>query len=401
MNYEKDILDKLIDVYERRGYFKKQTSEMKSVSLNISKEYSEYFDKYDHSTYEKINISIDNLIRKTFVSSKKNTVGEYEKIKLELSSVPEIYLYLRRKPLADKATDLINVLSEFENSEHNLICNVVSDFYKKVKDGKKILYSIEYSEIRLRRVLEVLTAILNLKSETYIRNFSDAVFKDSKTFVKEYRSSIQSILFDYSDTSVEKERILEVYNLYDNPTYVMLKGNAVVSYHETHIALSEISGGIALPESALDDIRNIEVLSDSVITVENLTTYHDCSDKEGFYIYLGGFHNHSKQILLKKIYDSNPELNYFHKGDIDVFGFAILESLIERTGIPFIPMEMDLETLGRYYQAGLYKPLTNEDKKAMESPRLSKYAEIFEFMKQNNCKVEQESIKAIEIMDII
>lgn len=35
-------------------------------------------------------------------------------------------------------------------------------------------------------------------------------------------------------------------------------------------------GGIALPGTALDGIRAIRVPGEGVVTVENLTTYHDC-----------------------------------------------------------------------------------------------------------------------------
>ena len=86
-------------------------------------------------------------------------------------------------------------------------------------------------------------------------------------------------------------------------------------------------GGIALPGTALYGIRAIRVPGEGVVIVENLTAYHDCAGDNRVYIYLGGFHNGPKEKMLKCLYAQNPQVAYFHKGDLDVYGFAILESL--------------------------------------------------------------------------
>lgn len=249
--------------------------------------------------------------------------------------------------------------------------------------------------------MKTLCAIVLLQEETYIRNFSTAIFKDSKEFGKSMRTVIQNILYDYSDIVVERERILEVYNLFDNPTYVLMKGKALIKYNNSIINLLDMKGGIAIPNSALDDIVSIKIDSDRVVTVENLTTYHDSNDNNSMFIYLGGFHNSSKQKFLRLLYSQNYEKYYFHKGDIDVYGFLILENLIEKTEIPFKPLQMDIEMLRRYFSKGLYKELSVSDKKAMKAEKLEKYRDVLDFMLLNNCKVEQESIKALELLDNI
>lgn len=121
-------------------------------------------------------------------------------------------------------------------------------------------------------------------------------------------------------------------------------------------------------------------------------------DNNSVFVYLGGSHNQTKQIFLKRVYLQNPNKVYYHKGDIDVYGFLILENLRGKTEIPFTPLEMDIATLERFYKSGLYKELTENDKKLMRSEKLQKYSEVFGYMLEHNCKVEQESIKAVEIM---
>ena len=135
--------------------------------------------------------------------------------------------------------------------------------------------------------------------------------------------------------------------------------------------------------------------------MENLTTYHDEDEKDSVYIYLGGYHNRSKQVILKKIYDENKHCEYLHEGDIDVYGFLILENLKEKTGIPFRPLNMGVDTLKRFFDAKIYKELTASDINMIEKKKgkLGEYRQVLEFMLLHNCKVEQESIRAVEILN--
>ena len=151
----------------------------------------------------------------------------------------------------------------------------------------------------------------------------------------------------------------------------------------------------------LKRIKNIKVLTKAVITVENLTTYHDENKKEAVYIYLGGYHNKSKKELLEKIYKGNKSCEYLHEGDIDIYGFLILENLKERTGIPFKSLLMDINTLKRFYEAGIYKELNISDIRMIEKNRenLKEYSEVLDFMILNNCKVEQESLRAVRLLE--
>ena len=231
--------------------------------------------------------------------------------------------------------------------------------------------------------------------------FSTAMFKDSKRFQREFKLTVESILFDYTDEVVEKDKILEYYNLYENPTYLHIKGDIVIKFEDSVIYVREINGGIALSNSALENIKEIKVIAKSVITVENLTTYHDEDEKDSVYIYLGGYHNKSKQVVLKKIYDENKHCEYLHEGDIDVYGFLILENLKEKTGIPFRPLNMGVDTVKRFFDAKIYKELTASDINMIEKKKekLGEYKQVLEFMLLHNCKVEQESIRAVEILN--
>jgi hypothetical protein len=402
MDYGKDILNRLIDMYERRGAFDKDASSLRAIQLEVKKVYPAYVDRYNHDAYKDINVAIEKICIEGFVFAEKSSAGQYSKVRLNISCVSECYRKLKRTSIPAQCEKVKKILAEYLDCEWPLLQAIIKDWSKRLEEYKKLPYDLKYDGKRVSEIIQVLKAILKLNSETYIRNFSTAVFKDSKRFQKEFRSTVESILFDYTDEVVEKDDILGFYNLYEKPTYVMIKGNVVIQFDISVIDVSEMPDGIALSNASLKKIRTVMVKANKVITVENLTTYHDSDEDDAVHIYLGGYHNHSKQVLLEKIYLENKNKDYFHKGDLDVYGFLILENLKEKTGIPFTPLMMDVATIERFYKAGLYKELAASDVKIIEekkNTKLASYADVLQFMLDNNCKVEQESIKAVELME--
>ena len=402
MEYSKDIISRLLDIYERRNGYAKRPEELRSIQFEVSKEYPVYKDRYDNEKYRDINTAIEKNVAAGLIIAEKDQIGRYSKIKLNIARVDDCYALLKRTSIPDQCKKVLSVLEKANNAECLLIGRIVSDFCEQIKAYKKLPYDLGYDARRVGEVLQVLEAVTKLTSETYIRNFSTALFKDSKRFQREYRSTTESILFNYTDDVVEKDDILGYYNLYENPTYVLIKGNARICFDESAIELSEMPGGIALSNGSLAGIHKISVKADKVITVENLTTYHDCDEQDAVYIYLGGYHNTSKQKLLELIYENNGDKEYYHEGDLDVYGFLILKNLIDKTQIPFKPLFMDLGTIERFYRAGLYKNLSARDRKVITSKKdgqLSAYKDVLEYMLANDCKVEQESIKAVELVE--
>ena len=402
MEYSKDIISRLLDIYERRNGYAKRPEELRSIQFEVSKEYPIYKDRYDNEKYRDINTAIEKNVAAGLIIAEKDQTGRYSKIKLNIARVDDCYALLKRTSIPNQCKKVLSVLEKANNVECLLIGRIVSDFCEQIKAYKKLPYDLGYDARRVGEVLQVLEAVTKLTSETYIRNFSTALFKDSKRFQREYRSTIESILFNYTDDVVEKDDILGYYNLYENPTYVLIKGNTRICFDESAIELSEMPGGIALSNGSLAGIHKISVKADKVITVENLTTYHDCDEQDAVYIYLGGYHNTSKQKLLELIYENNGDKEYYHEGDLDVYGFLILENLISKTQIPFKPLLMDVETIERFYRAGLYKTLTARDRKMIDSKKdgqLSAYKDVLEYMLTHDCKIEQESIKAVELIE--
>ena len=208
MEYSKDIISRLLDIYERRSGYAKRPEEIRAIQFEVSKEYPIYKDRYDNEKYRDINTAIEKNVAAGLIIAEKDQIGRYSKIKLNIARVDDCYALLKRTSIPDQCKKVLSVLEKANNVECLLIGRIVSDFCEQIKAYKKLPYDLGYDARRVGEVLQVLEAVTKLTSETYIRNFSTALFKDSKRFQREYRSTIESILFNYTDDVVEKDDIL-------------------------------------------------------------------------------------------------------------------------------------------------------------------------------------------------
>lgn len=154
----------------------------------------------------------------------------------------------------------------------------------------------------------------------------------------------------------------------------MMKGNGSIRIGRKRkngsdwqeIDLSLMEGDIALSTESVKSLKAVAVMGKRVVTVENLTSFHDYSAE-----------------------------------DIDAGGFYILEHLKKETGIPFRSLYMDTKTLQRY--RGDRKPLTENDRKRllqlkedlaerMQHEETEDYGDVISYMLDENCKLEQEAV---------
>ncbi len=77
MDYSKDIVSRLLDIYERRSGYAKDPKELKAIQFDVAKEYPAYMDRYDHEKYKDINFAIEKDIRAGVVLADKNQSGHY------------------------------------------------------------------------------------------------------------------------------------------------------------------------------------------------------------------------------------------------------------------------------------------------------------------------------------
>ena len=386
MNYEKNILNNLIDKYEKSKSFTGKNKVSQSFSIKLEKEFPNYADDAEYEIFTQINEAVQNLLDKSFVSVTRKKNGIFNSVSLNTEKTDTIYIFLKRKPKAETNRDLLNILGKY-SSENDILEKYCTTQTERINTNKKVqFFDGDLSEFE--NILKAVSEIVKVKEETYIRDFSIRVFGDSKLFEK-IENKVIKLLFNYGDFPKE-ETILEELNVVKNPGHVYFKGSGVITTGNQTIDLSQLKSDIAISSLMLDD-TSVEITGKRLITVENLTTFNKFNEPDTFVVYLGGYHNSHRRIFIKKIYELNPEIEYFHYGDIDAGGFYILLHLRKKTGINFIPYNMNTDTLIKY--SAYTQKLTAEDRKRLKNLLNTEFSETIIYMLENDCKLEQEAME--------
>lgn len=172
MDYDKDILNRLLGKYESGGAFDKEASSFRAIQIDVKKSYPAYEDRYNHEAYKDINAAIERLIAEGLIAAAKNSTGQYTRVKLKAELISECYKRLKRISIPEQCEAVKQVLNLYANSNQKLMRAIISDWTELLIEYKKLPYDFKYDSRRVKEVLQVIEAILSLNKETYIRNFS-------------------------------------------------------------------------------------------------------------------------------------------------------------------------------------------------------------------------------------
>lgn len=401
VQYDKKVLNKLLDSYEESTLF---TGKNK-ISVNISFPFNRklmpvYFDE-NSLAYEDIHAAMKELEKKEFIYivwKKKKENHIISKIVLRVENVGQVYDYVKRIPKSNLISENIQLLEEMQGKYKTPICTSFIEYLiYKVKNNQTVKELIDLKEIsKTEKLINGIAQIEENNKECYIREFSIKCFHDSKTF-ESLKGKIKKVFQMFGKDLEEKglEEILAEYKIYHTPNYVYFKGNIRIYIQGQELDIGALKQGIGVSGEDIENIRFKNLSSvKKVITIENLTSFFRWTEQDCLIIYLGGYHNSIRRALLEIIYSMLPDIEYYHFGDIDAGGFDIYEDLCGKTNIPFKTYKMDLKTLKMYQKYG--KPLTPNDRIRIEKLLLKGekkgYEEVLNYMLLNNVKLEQECI---------
>lgn len=391
IKYEKQILNALLDKYERSKSFIGTNQVTQRFTIQPESLFPKYKDDSEFELYCAVNESIDHLEKQGYIEVKKYKNGVVQRVALIISKLNDIYAYIDRTPKTDTVSELRNILLHYKDA--NVI---LSAYCVRQLERLNLNKSVEFFDDDLpgfETALKVVSEITNVENEMFERDFSIKILSDSKAF-EHVRSKVVSLLYEYGDFP-EKETLLADLNIVKNPGHVYFKGAGTISICGQKIDFSKMDGDIAISSVMLKNIDSIEVLGSTVITIENLTTFNAFKCTDAFAIYLGGYHNTNRRNFIRRVYNQNSNKIFLHFGDIDAGGFYILEHLRKRTEINFSPYKMDAETLKE--NLAFAKKLTENDKKRLAMLLDSEYEDTIRFMLDNDCKLEQEAMDLKEI----
>jgi len=386
--YERTILNKLLDKFETSKSFTGDNKVNQKFVAKVESMFPQYADHSNFELFQAINEAIDILVRKSIISAKISKANVCSVISLNLDTVNQAYQYIGRIPKRDINNAVLMILDGYREKNEILrrFCEAQAE---RINANKSIQFFNENLQ-EFENILIAVDSLLKVETETFIRDFSVRIYKDSKVFDR-ISNKVVNLLYEYGDFP-EKDQVLESLNIIKNPTYVNFKGSGVITIAGQRLDLSVLKSDIAISSFMLEDIDKIEIIGDAVMTVENLTSFHTTECSSRFLIYLGGFHNKIRREFIKKIFKQNPGVTFYHFGDIDAGGFYILDHLRRKTGIGFLPYMMDLVTLKNHL--AYTKSLTESDRERLKKIMTCEFNEVIQYMLNHNCKLEQEAILA-------
>lgn len=394
-DYKKEILVKLIKKYNSR--VAKNISTNRPVQLRPAELYKKYADNNaDIEEKQQIDEAVKALselqvVRVDFLKYSRD-IG---RICLCEEKVDRIHEFLKDNyGIIPQST--IWEQTELLLSEYRLSGQLVQAYCKGIlaqKGNPGYIVDVE----RVEANLKMLHFLEDNKEELYVRELSMLVYGDSKWFELNNYDEVCNIIREVSDLPEEgyerNDTVLALYHIKPVEQEIWIKGNWRLEWDGYVIETAKLEGGIAIASNDIPAIRRITLLSSVMMTIENKTSFQRMGDSDTAVMYLGGFASRFQVLFLKKVIKDNPQISYYHFGDIDAGGFLIHRHLCQAADKNFILYCMGIDQLTDPRYRSCLKELSGNDVARLEGISSEKlYQKVAEYMKENNVKLEQEII---------
>jgi hypothetical protein len=327
----------------------------------------------------------------------------------------EIFQLLSRTPIANNRARLESLLlADKFRFQEDWRARAISYILNQLKAEKSPgPFSLTDSNLNLD-LLAVLQALPALTAETPYRVFSVRVFNDTKRF-EALKGHIVSLarLGNPEWKRLSAEEVLRELNLVANPNYIHLSGNWQITTGNGEILdLSSFTPSIGFPAAQISTLQSVR--AESVLCIENLTTFHQQVDRcTGKHVNNGTYYPEAKRSGRNTQYafictygNPSPAIRRFLRllpettslylwSDLDYGGFNILSQLRRTVNEQIQPFLMDIETLESNIPRA--RPLTVSDKnnlkRLLRRLELRDIRPVIEHMLKWSVKLEQEGVE--------
>lgn len=392
---ENEILEQLIDKYEKSQHFFKQESKRR-VILNAKD-----FKLYKSANYsEKVMVheAVEALQKQGFISYQWYPHEEgnlLDKVFLSPESIGEAYRILMRSPLA---LQLHCALEELQLLDSSLpwVQSYKAEMQACLIQEKRFHRLLPDDAQKRGYLLKTLGA-LSMISELTERLFSTQYLGNSKNFEQHVRSRLLTILKTYGEAELDDDQLLASVGIVRNYDELLLKGNLTIQVDGSWLDLEPFHYGTSLNPETIRRIQDIRLIGSSVLTIENKAVYYERikqAKEDEIVIYLGGFFGKYTRHFIEKLYAAAPEAVFYHWGDIDLGGFMIYDTLKHILGERLHPLHMDLDTLtGAADNAMIFNEAYGERlAKYLDRHPDSEFTDVGRYMLEKRVRFEQEAL---------
>ncbi|WP_279123831.1 Wadjet anti-phage system protein JetD domain-containing protein [Holdemania filiformis] len=415
MNYEKELLERLIEKYEKSKAF---TSRIfyKKIALKVNQESwlqerLEFFDEkhiflkcldelkqkelidYSWEKYEE-----GNLIEKIWLVPKEN-------------AIQACYDKLGRIPTKEKAAELAGMIEEclLSIDKDSSIAHFLKSYIEELREKCQIQRFFTDDKFLNDDLLKCLTYLEHNQEEQMERLMSVKLYGDSKYFEKYIKPKILSILRyikkEESEDILTDEELLQEKGIVRWPEILEFTGNLIIYLKDRCIIDYRTQKyGAYINSNTVEQISEIRPENlQRILFIENKANYvwyisHEKKDNE-LVIFHGGCYSPIKGEWFKKIYKGcqlyEGKIQYLHWSDIDVGGFQIFHRLQKSIISDLVPYKMDVSTLDKYRKEAIAIKSEVYLSKLRELGNNQEYEffhEVIKMMLKYNIRLEQEKI---------
>lgn len=394
-DYKKAILDGLLKKYNNR--YAKNITTNRRIMLKPIEVYKDYAkNNADISEKQGINEAVSILSDMGFVTADYLRFSDdIEKIYLSEEHIDALYEYLKDEYGVVPQSTISKLVREIVKKyicTGGIVQKYCENILAQIEDPRCLLIPE-----RIEENLKMFSFLQKNKENLYVREVSMLVYGDSKWFennnYEEVCTFMRTATGRIREEGERNDAILSFFYVIPAEQEIFLKGNWTIEWEQCVLDISKFQGGIAIASSDIQSIKNISVNSESVMTIENKTSFQRLKDGDSAMMYLGGFANRHQIEFLKKVISDNPNVRYYHFGDIDVGGFLIHKHLCRETAKKFELYCMGIQQLCDTRYCHCLRELSDNDRSRIEILiGEDTYSEVLKYMKEHNVKLEQEIV---------
>ena len=399
--WRKEILNRLLDKYERTEAFKRGETPDRRIMLRFYGASKSDFPEYDIDNH-----FVRSDINETVIAMKAEGLIDFEWFRGEENHIiKRLWLNVERIDSAYQAADrrsakavAFAVIRELEQEIDAVSTEWMIAYYSETKEyiQEKIQLGSRISaDGNERRNLFHMLRFIDGNSLTSLteRVFSEKCFGDSKFFETKMKSTLLSIMRKHISREMNDAELLQSIGISRYPEPLELRGNTLVNGNN----MNALKGGFCIYSNDIE-VANILIPDnvERILTIENRANFFAYQKAEDeLVIFHGGQYSPAKKRLFEKIAVAMPEnCIWYHWGDIDLGGFSMLLRLRKEIMPSIQPYRMSKNELIAFqsFTQSFSKEYAEKLRKLSEQEQLSDCRECINYMLEYHIKLEQETM---------
>jgi len=413
---EKQILNALLDKYERSSLFKEGGNSheapktIRRIILNFYNSGRCDFPPYDIEQSDKrlsVNRAVLDLAAKTLLDYDWMK-GEYNhiiaKVWLNVENLSLAYQAAGREPKGDLIDRICTEITGVQNQvESPWAVSYLQDAYEAITRRRSLTSALPADDGERELLLRAITAIDKLSGAEYMeRVFSLRTFGDTKIFERGVKPRLLSILRKYldNDDDATDEDVLKQIGIFKYPEQFEFCGKISIALSSGVVDFAHLPSGGMIFSSDLSSGKIIIAPSvESVMTIENRANYIEYIRKmkteNELIIYHGGQFSPRKRVFFQVLKKALPQnCKWRHWSDIDYGGFIMLSRLRREITPAVAPYRMNPDELQRHKDLAMQIKTSYIEKlkKLKHRLELSDCCHCLDYMITNRIRLEQEAM---------